>query len=691
MATKLSPSESYAKSHGLQPPQQASPTAPSTPQGVLYNQVAFAQNSQLPYVGQDFSTEKRQSQLPAIIVPPLPSDARPSEYVPFRDDVGSRKRKRGDGTSYVATATQTHDQRAAADEASNRLLELTQEILEAEDQMHPDISVQGGSSNADFFISMTNEHNSSRILAPAIQVKLETALHKATALGRLDDIQAETLLRIQRLCEGAVASIETSKLELEPSWNDDDFVKWVARTEDADLGLRSARTILRIMTGNREEKELYSEELLQSIVRLLDRVLKSCIIPVVEARNNEATSMLFQSASLHKKAISQLLYDVTKVMGLLTELLSKVDMAENIVNAVEFFATYTLFVENAHMEKDSVLGIQKFESLRRTAMDMITEIFSRYPEQRASIFDEILTSLQKLPTTRQHARQFKLSAGINLQLVSALILRLVQTSASRATSKNGKSQDHALTTPDGETDGRGSDAHSSSEESETGGRSSKDRAIQQLSKTVNSLSDQAGKSAQYVVRFFVSRAMTAPKTGDQPHRHLLDMFCEDLIAVLGQPEWPAAELLLRALLIHTVEIIEKPKFNAPAKNMALELLGLMGSAISDLVDSARKAAKSLENDESEFSGYLRQLLDDYLNGALESDEMLGWEGPYRAVVESLQPHDVEDSQLASAQIYYLTQWAKAVASGSLKAGPKAENMATQLRRSLLASSWITLE
>lgn len=680
-------------SHIAIPTQQPLPTAPSTPQGPFHGHATFTQDSQLASANQQLPALETQAQFPAIIVPPLPSDARPSDYIPVQDDLSSRKRKRGNGTSYATSATQTRDQRAAADEASSRLSEIVQDILEAEDQLPPHTVTQDQASNAMFFVSTISEHGDGRTLALAAQVKLEAALHKSMTFGRLSDISAETLSRLQRLCEGALASAESSEFGIEASWNDEDFLHWSVKLEDVDLGLRSARTILRIMTGEREEKELYSEEILQSVIRLLDKVLKTCIIPVVEARNNESNSVFFQSATLHKKVLSQLLHDTTKVMSLLADLLAKVDMAENIINAAEFFATHTLFVENAFMEKDSILGIQKFETLRRTSMDMITEIFSRYPEQRVSIFDEVLTSLQKLPTTRQQARQFKLAAGINIQLVTALILRLVQISARRTLPKKSKDRGPELLLSDGESRSGTShyDEKYSSESSNDGAGSHNRKRVQELTKLANLMCDAAGKSAQYVVRFFVSRAMTAPKTGDQPHRHLLDMFCEDLIAVLNQPEWPAAELLLRALLVHMVEIVEKPKFNAPAKNMALELLGLMGSAITDLVDSTRKAARSLDNDESEFSGYLRQLLDDYMNGALESDEVLSWQGPYRAVIECLQPNEVDDSQLESAQVYYLAQWAKAVAVGNLQAGPKVDKLVNQLRRSLLASEWITSE
>ena len=639
----------------------------------------------------------------AIIVPPLPAEATPSEYRTITDDTSIRsgrgfgKSTKGGEHTDAQAAGQTRDQRVIADEASRHLQKVVQDIFEAEDELQAEKSGTSSDSTP-LFIEAYNDHGS-RILSQAIQMKLDSTLHKTIHCGRLPDVPVGHLSRLQALCESAVNSAEGVEIEIEPSWNEDDFLQWGHRVEHVDLCLRSARTILRIMTGGREEKELYSEELLQKILRLATSTLESCVIPVIEARSTEFNQELFQAATLHKKEISQLLYNVGKLMVLLADLLSKVDMTESIVNTVEFFAIKQLFVESAHNEKDSALGIQKFEVLRRTSMDIITVVFARYPEQRSSIFNEILTSLQKLPTTRQHARQFKLAAGINIQLVSALILRLVQTSASKPTFRGGRKRNASGMVSGGETDNENAqnckdaeaDSEESNDESEDSPKAYHDNTLRRLSREANPLSDSAGKSAQYVTRFFVSRAMAAPKSGDQPHRHLLDIFSEDLIAVLGQPEWPAAELLLRALLVHMIEIAEKPKFNAPAKNMALELLGLMGSAISDLVAGTRQAAKSLESDESEFSGYLRQLLDEYMDGGMDNNELLGWQGPYRAVVEYLQPSGSDEAQSRSAQAYYLTQWAKAVVGGNLEAGKGNEDLAIHLRRSLSTSGWIASE
>jgi cohesin loading factor subunit SCC2 len=72
--------------------------------------------------------------------------------------------------------------------------------------------------------------------------------------------------------------------------------------------------------------------------------------------------------------------------------------------------------------------------------------------------------------------------------------------------------------------------------------------------------------------------MKSTKTGDAPYRNLLDLFVEDFITCLNSPDWPAAELLLRLFLFKMVSLAEGEKTPAPARNMALDLLGLDGSS-----------------------------------------------------------------------------------------------------------------
>jgi len=644
-----------------------------------------------------------------VIIPPSSAEARLSDFITYdepsaKDKCQARKRKRNSETQLGAHPSQTKDQRAASEETLRQFQEVIQDVFEAEDQTPLD-ELGGISVNTQYFVSAYHEDREILTLAPSIQMKLESLLHKVITLGRFGDIPVEHLQRLQGLSVGALTSADSSELHLETDCNADGFASWVSRLDTVDAGLRSAKSILRIMTGGREEKQLLSEEILQTLLGIVKKVLDSCIIPIVEFRSSGSTSGIFEAAFSSRKILSQLLVDATKVMALVAKLLAKVELAEIIVTKIEFFATPLLFVENAHSEKESILGIQKFESLRRTAMDQIATIFSRYPDQRIALFDEILTSLQKLPVAEKHARQYRLAEGKSIMLVSALIMQLVQTSASQSTSAKGKASHRTLPLSDrGEESGselsegkHGKPFHKDVEDSDDSDKSDDtdyahtNTAMQKLCKSATLLTDHATKSAQYFIKYIVQRAQTTTKTSESPHRQHLEMFVQDFIAVLGVPEWPAAELLLRMVFASCRNIAELSKSLAPAKNMALELLGMMGQAISELVSSICQAAKTLENQDSEVSGYLRQMLDDYMGGSLESSELVMWDGPYHAIVEYLESNSQDDLQISSAQAYYLAQWAKAASSGSLKADANSERLALDLEKMLSGVEWVISE
>lgn len=683
--------------------QQNLPLTPITPSPFIAKNEFSAPSDQMIANGQTLSIPEHAKPYPIVLITPSTADIKPIDYITLSDEHprtdSSRKRKR-DLDYRVA---ETKDQRAISDEAVRRLKEFLQNIFEAQDQSQEDTSGISPAGAVQFFMSAYREEHELLTLAPAIHVKIEAMLQKVIILRRYPEFPLEQLCRLQGLCEGALLSADLSDFNPNPGSSPEDDLKWLQGVEAFDLGLRSIRTILRLMTGGWQEKEICSEELLTKVLSVLKKVVDSCLIPIVEARSSGSGSAIFDIASLNKKVVSQLLYDANKVMGLLAELLGKVDVAETVITELEFLATRILFVDNAHNEKDSVLGIQKFEALRCTSMDLIAAIFSRYPEQQMFLITEILTSLQKLPVNKQQARQYKLPEGKNIQLVSALIMRLIQTSAngasanqgtfSKLTSFNDNNQaipvEHENETTHSEsTDSEEDDSDEASKPITSSHYSS---AMQRLNKDADRLSRLAGIYARYVIGFYVKRATNVSKTGDQPHRNLLDLFAEDLITVLGMPDWPAAELLLRALLLQMCEIAENKKYNVSEKSMALELLGLMGSAISELGANVRHSARSLENQDSLFSGYLRQLLDEHMEGKLENNELLDWEGPYRAAIEYLRQNDSGDKHSASAQGYILTQWAKATSSASLKVNDVSKRLVKQLRKLLSGRSEKSLE
>lgn len=61
------------------------------------------------------------------------------------------------------------------------------------------------------------------------------------------------------------------------------------------------------MSGLNGEKNVCSEELLQSVISVLNQIFNSCIIPIVEAQPKDHGADFFELISAHKKEISQLL------------------------------------------------------------------------------------------------------------------------------------------------------------------------------------------------------------------------------------------------------------------------------------------------------------------------------------------------------------------------------------------------
>jgi len=645
-----------------------------------------------------------------VVIPPPSAKIHSNDYITYEEPLGEdgaeafRKRKRGGEASSGANLLQARDQRAVSDEILRQLQDLMQDIFEAEDQTQMDTAGDSSSIPSQHFVSASHEGREVLSLSPAIHIKLESLLHKSINADRFGEIDVEHLQRLYRLCEGALTSADSANLHIDTGWDAENFTSWISRLDAADAGLRSARTILRVMTGGRDDKELYSEELLQNILTITKKVLDICVIPIVEFRSSGSTSAIFEGVSIHKKVLSQLVFDTNKVMALLVKLLAKIEMAEIIITGIEFFAIPLLFVENAHNEKESVLGVQKFENLRRTSMDQISIIFSRYPDQRSFLLNEVLTSLQRLPVNEKHARQYKLPEGKTIMLVSALIMQLVQISAKHSTAATEKPFHKAKPTTmrDHEHESGSSDEESAESTPAPAKYNKSDRfegsddphdntTLQHLSKDANFLVDNATKSAQFVTSFLVQRASNTAKSSESPHRQHLDIFVQDLIAVLGIPEWPAAELLLRMVFASCRQIAENPKSLAPAKNMALELLGMMGSAISDLVSSTRHASRSLDDEDSEFSRNLRQMLDDYLDGSLEGNELVAYHGPYHAVAEYLGRSSSADVQSASAQAYYVAQWSRIASSGDLKIDPDNGKLILKLQKMLSGAGWAMSE
>ncbi|KAF4592467.1 sister chromatid cohesion protein Mis4 [Ophiocordyceps camponoti-floridani] len=537
--------------------------------------------------------------------------------------------------------------------------------LEAFDALFRSISGAVGSAYAmepgtEHIVTMTADQEP--VMTSATQQKLHGAIQKIIDLRCFDSVALETLLHIVKLCEPTLRQVESLEFRVDESWDEGAVESWVQQLSELETALKAARTCLRLLSGGREDKQLYSESTIQRCVDLFKSVTEDLVIPLVELR---PSSSLFKSVQKHKKAVSSTFVCCQKLFALLAELVTKIELSESVINTLEYTSSKLIFVENAYFEKDSAIGPQRFDGIRSVAMDMLCQIFLIKPEQRQGIIDDILTSLEKLPVGKQSSRQFKLSDGGSIQPVSALIMRLVQASSGRVNVDHGSGRAAILQRINGTDAGEG-EAPTASKKSqspwtvttESHGAQQHAVAMQELGASAAPLAEAASRNASYVINFIVKRAIGSTKTGDTPYRNLLDLFVDDFTTCLDSPDWPSAELLLRLLMFMMVQLFEAGKTAAPAKNMALELLGSMSAAISRLRSHVKKTAGSFEgSDTSELSQYLSELALLVLEHKSQVEHISTWTGPYRVSLEYVQDRCAEDPHLAAAASYMVTNWA----------------------------------
>ncbi|KIV87375.1 hypothetical protein PV11_02926 [Exophiala sideris] len=557
------------------------------------------------------------------------------------------------------------------------------EVFEAQDRLAPDTSASSAARSA-MFDSPDKDEDSEPRLTIAVHEKLQTNLNQLVSSARLADAPLEYLQRLQRICEPAVEAAQTVNLRLSPDPSDDDVATWLSKLHKAENGGMSSCTLIYTVLGAPQSQDVVNPEVLQWLPNVLVNIFENCLIPVVEARPDGQDSKLFETAAANSEALKRLLDVGRKLLELVARVCVQVKGASAIVNSTEFLASKLLFVQNAYNDKASAIGSQPYERLRKQAMAVLAKLYAAFPEERGAILDEVLTSLDKLPSNSRSARQYKLGNGKNIQLVSALFMLLVQTPAVQSGKDQGGRSRRVRR--DLSRNPESSEEEDSADDMEVDSDAVPDRndqdSLSNLTRKADSLFADAFRSAQQIVGWMVDKASKVTKTGDSPYRNILDLFVEDLTIVLPSTDWPASELLLTVLAMRMVSLAKNDKA-ASIKNMALESLGVMGSAISVTRASARNLMTSIVRDGDPGASLGQDLADlvrDPAHFMIRDDDLISADGPFSIVCSYLDSQKGRDLRTRSAKAYFLVQYATFL-SRTLR-GPQAAEIDAALETEL---------
>ena len=491
---------------------------------------------------------------------------------------------------------------------------------------------------------------------------IKQQLRKVLALSSLSHVPLEDILRLRKLCEERLNAARIIKFELEDNPGKEHQAMMF------ECGLISGYICLLIKSGGRQEIQLCSGNVFQFVSDALKNVLETCIIPTLIPANQLQTFA-------NTEPFAALISACEQILGLLATLVGGIKISETVLDTLESTALLLLFAHDGIVK----IGLKK---LRTAALDLIVRVFHYYPIQRPSILNEILISLKKTPTS-QNSRDFKLLKGGSIQTVSALIMRITQSAASvyddSHCNERTASLANEMTLKADKLKGFRTEVRQPSFKKST--KKDKSTTVQSLSALVSPLLDTATNIAMQIIGFVIGRALSPTKTRDESFRNLLYIFVEDFVRSFDCPEWPAAELLLRLILFKMIRLLETDKTTSTVKLMAVDILGLMGAAISGLNYNIRHATQS-EDFKTNFSWCPRNTIEESLQLKLRLEDITSLGGPFHASVEFLILQSALEPQMHGAAGYLTAQWAfSTFDSTSIDTDPKNKTQ----ERSLLAA------
>ncbi|KAJ9627916.1 Sister chromatid cohesion protein 2 [Taxawa tesnikishii (nom. ined.)] len=266
-----------------------------------------------------------------VVVPRSMNASQRAEYQAYPETaVQSRKEAAIDKETLRAIM----DQRQKSSVHVNKLQDLINNILEAEDQLEPDTSGAVSTNAALFFASDDNPDSHTPALLLSVHIQLDKTLLKVANAGRLQDIPVEQLVRVQKLCDNAITIASAVSLGIGEDWSDSDIEDWRQRLATANRALQAS---------------LFRGDASCLVGVFSQQITDIFIVPVVEMR---ADSPAFSIASSQKKPIyDEIVVTAQRVLKLLGDLLVKTDVNDSAITSVQFLCKTLIFVENAGSEK----------------------------------------------------------------------------------------------------------------------------------------------------------------------------------------------------------------------------------------------------------------------------------------------------------------------------------------------------
>ncbi|KAI5476699.1 cohesin loading factor subunit SCC2 [Pseudohyphozyma bogoriensis] len=422
----------------------------------------------------------------------------------------------------------------------------------------------------------------------------------------------------------------------EETWSSDALAQFNDHATGLHDALIAAQVALHLLTMSTLPKSLYSSDYIASVVKLLRHAGEALVYPLLEAPIGSPLEELMRLSSESNLVLS-IVGGLASGLGLVAELMRMEAMPEEVVISTIYLFLSPFFHEastaTGRKGKARESGLEKgMKGVRIAALELVRSVLPRYPDQRPTVVEEVLSGLIRSEAGKKGKGGYPLRIGGSIHTTTALILNIVQIAPDGL---QGAMQERIKSGLEDGTEGL-VDVAMPDEEDEEDEEEEEDGAVRKMKKKRDPSAealDAAIRSATEIVKQLLLRSCKAGKgasgSTESEYRAVFDNVIADLLTTLHLPEWPAAEVLLQvtsSMMIGTLkESKNSPEANA-LKGIALDHLGPIAARLrKDSIEIAlapeEVRVKTLQEilhigDVKAFDGYFSSLKEilGHLNG-----------------------------------------------------------------------------
>lgn len=188
-----------------------------------------------------------------------------------------------------------------------------------------------------------------------------------------------------------------------------DFSLSLQSLSDALISIRAALSLLTLL---RLPKQLYSADLVSSILASLRHTLDSFLIPLLEA---SLGSHLDDVAQIYASDVRSICDEVEMVMPLLSRLVRQEETNEEIVTSMIYCSLSPFFHEASGTiafgggvsgkggRSDLKLNVveKSMKGIRMASLGLVRSVYAKYADQRAWIIEEVLSNMTRLEVAKK--------------------------------------------------------------------------------------------------------------------------------------------------------------------------------------------------------------------------------------------------------------------------------------------------